>query len=116
MSGFTLTARSQEGYNATVARVRDLLADAGFGVLTEIDIKATLKTKLDVDVPPQVILGACRPQLAHRARLGGPGARHRAVLGAQAAACTAARRCAHRGGDPAQLPQQDAASRSAAHA
>ena len=67
MTGFTLTARSPQGYDDTVARVRELLADAGFGVLTEIDIRATLKTKLDVDVPAQVILGACRPQLAHRA-------------------------------------------------
>lgn len=67
MTSYTLTARSQQGYDATVARVRELLADAGFGVLTEIDISATLKKKLDVDVPAQVILGACRPQLAHRA-------------------------------------------------
>ena len=67
MTGYTLTARSPQGYDDTVARVRELLADAGFGVLTEIDIRATLKTKLDVDVPAQVILGACRPQLAHRA-------------------------------------------------
>ena len=67
MSAYTLSARSAQGYDATVDRVRGLLADAGFGVLTEIDIRATLKTKLDVDVPPQVILGACRPQLAHRA-------------------------------------------------
>ena len=67
MTGYTLTARSPQGYDDTVARVRELLADAGFDVLTEIDIRATLKTKLDVDVPAQVILGACRPQLAHRA-------------------------------------------------
>lgn len=67
MPAFTLSARSAQGYDDTVARVRELLADAGFGVLTEIDLKATLKTKLDVDVVPQVILGACRPQLAHQA-------------------------------------------------
>ena len=65
--GYTLTARSPHDYDATVARVRELLGDAGFGVLTEIDLKATLKKKLDVDVAPQVILGACRPQLAHQA-------------------------------------------------
>lgn len=67
MTGYTLTARSPQGYDDTVARVRELLVDAGFGVLTEIDVRATLKAKLDVDVPAQVILGACRPQLAHRA-------------------------------------------------
>lgn len=72
MAGYTLTARSKQGYDDTVARVQELLADAGFGVLTEIDLKATLKAKLDVDVTPQVILGACRPQLAHQALAADP--------------------------------------------
>lgn len=67
MSEFTMSTTVPQGYDETVERVRGLLGDAGFGVLTEIDIKATLHTKLGVDVPPQVILGACRPQLAHRA-------------------------------------------------
>ena len=64
---FTLSATLDASYDDTVARVRALLADAGFGVLTEIDLRATLQAKLGVEVPAQVVLGACRPELAHRA-------------------------------------------------
>ena len=54
-------------FAATVERCREELAREGFGVLTEIDVQATLKKKLDVDREPYLILGACHPPSAHRA-------------------------------------------------
>lgn len=69
---YALTATVEYPYDQAVAKTREALADQGFGILTEIDIRATMREKLDVDVPPQVILGACRPPLAYAALLSEP--------------------------------------------
>lgn len=61
------TVHVDADFATTVARTRDALAEQGFGILTEIDVTATLKAKLDQDMEDYVILGACNPPLAHRA-------------------------------------------------
>jgi uncharacterized protein (DUF302 family) len=53
-------------YDEAVTATKAALADQGFGTLTEIDLRQTLKDKLDVDTQPQVIIGACNPQIAHQ--------------------------------------------------
>jgi uncharacterized protein (DUF302 family) len=65
--GLGITVTVDLPFERAVEATRAALAEQGFGVLTEIDVQATLKAKLDEDVPPYLILGACRPQLAHQA-------------------------------------------------
>ena len=70
---YTITATTDLPFAEAVERVRAELQVEGFGVLCEIDVRQTLKDKLDVDREPYLILGACNPPLAHRALEAEPG-------------------------------------------
>lgn len=65
MYGFSTSFNGS--YESAIQRVTEELAKEGFGILTEIDVKATLKKKLDLDKRPYIILGACNPVLANQA-------------------------------------------------
>ena len=65
--GFALSTVLHTSFDDAVTRTREALAGQGFGVLTEIDMQATLKAKLGEDMEQYLILGACNPTLAHRA-------------------------------------------------
>jgi len=67
MSDYGISITLDTGFTDTVEHTRAALAEQGFGVLTEIDVAATLKTKLGQDMAPYLILGACNPPLAHQA-------------------------------------------------
>lgn len=61
---YAIKAGSRHGFASTVERTRAALADEGFGVMSEIDVQAKMKEKLDKEMEPYLILGACAPELA----------------------------------------------------
>lgn len=67
MTSFVFSVPARGNFEATVTEVTEALAAEGFGVLSTIDVAATLKAKLGLDKKPYVILGACNPQYAHQA-------------------------------------------------
>ncbi len=66
-AGYAIRTKTNMPYDEAVSRTREALKSQGFGVLTEIDVKKTMKEKLDIDTRPYIILGACNPTLAHEA-------------------------------------------------
>ncbi|MFW9996636.1 MAG: DUF302 domain-containing protein [Candidatus Odinarchaeota archaeon] len=69
MEPYYIKKEVQLSYSEAVKKVTEELAKEGFGVLTTIDVKATLRKKLDVDFDDYIILGACNPPFAHKALL-----------------------------------------------
>ncbi len=67
MSTYYFARTLDESVDSAIERVTAALKEEGFGILTEIDVQATMKKKLDVDMQPYMILGACNPHFAHQA-------------------------------------------------
>jgi uncharacterized protein (DUF302 family) len=65
-TNYAITRDLDQPFDQVVGRIREELASEGFGVLTEIDVQATLKQKLDLVIDPYLILGACNPHLASK--------------------------------------------------
>jgi len=106
---FTYRTDVDSDIATTIEAVTAALKEQGFGVLTRIDVQQTLKEKLDIDVEPQVILGACSPQLAHRALEADP--RIAALLPCNVVVRTEAGRTVIEALDPkliAEIPDNDA--------
>lgn len=69
---YTIVKAVSSPYEEALEKTKKALADQGFGILTEIDVSATLKKKINVDYPKTIILGACNPSLAHQTLMGEP--------------------------------------------
>ena len=67
---YAIAKKTEMTFDEANAKIREALKEQGFGILTEIDVKATLKKKLDKDFRQYVILGACNPPFAHQALSG----------------------------------------------
>ena len=67
MANYGIVSKVPLAYDKSLAKARDALKAEGFGVITEIDVRKTVKEKLGVEFRPYIILGACNPPLAHRA-------------------------------------------------
>lgn len=71
-AAYGIVKHVEMGYEEAVALARDVLKEHGFGVITEIDVRKTMREKLDVDFRPYIILGACNPKMAHQALMAEP--------------------------------------------